>query len=169
MTQVAALFLHIKTFPILQPYLNGASLPTLVANFVGSGESWIRSGRIVMEFFNPEGVELGIAGVMNALFVGEAYANWGLIGVAIAPTVVALPFSFAVAILLRLKKTPLVITLHIALFILYIGSVQGGFVDYIYNAIAIILIIMFLFIGGLINSGRIVLIKNRNMQYKNEY
>ena len=115
-----------------------------------------------MEYFNPSAVEEGTAGVMNALFVGEAYANWGLIGVAAAPFVVAFPFSLALGLLLRLRKSPASMTLYLALFIFFTGSIQGGFVDYIYNVSALISVFFFFFFALLVNHGFIVF-KNRQV------
>ena len=37
----------------------------------------IRPARIVMSIINFLGIEAGTAGVMNTLFIGEAYANFG--------------------------------------------------------------------------------------------
>lgn len=133
MTQIATLFLHIQTFPNYYPYLQGASLPTILAKLIGSSESWKRSGRVVMETYNRAGVEAGTAGVMNALFVGEAYANWGIVGVVISPFIVAFWFSIVYVWLLRTKKTPINIFVYLILFINLTGGLNGGFVDYLYN------------------------------------
>lgn len=161
MTQIATLFLHVKVFPNMRPYLAGASLPTILTKLLNIDQSWVRSGRVVMEIFNPEAVAAGTAGVMNTLFVGEAYANWGLAGVFAAPVFVALPLSLTLAVILRLKKSPVFITLYVALFNAFTGSLFGGFVDYLYNAGTVILIALFLIIGLILESGRIQVKKLR--------
>lgn len=140
MTQIATLFLHVQAFPEQLPYLNGASLPTVLAKLTGVTDSWVRSGREVMKLYNAAAVSNGTAGSMNAFFIGEAYANWGTAGVLAAPVIIGLHFSAAFTLLLKLKKTPLSITLYIALFQMLTGALQGGFVDYLYN-IGIILTI----------------------------
>lgn len=43
---------------------------------------------------------------MNALFAGEAYANWGYKGVIFAVIWVALILSLVVLLIMKLKKTP---------------------------------------------------------------
>ena len=108
-----------------------------------------------MEIYNPRGVAAGEAGVMNAMFIGEAYANWGWLGVVIAPFVVAIPLAFAFALLLRQPKTPLSIVLYLALFAAATNSLQGGFVDYIYNINFVIFIILAVIIVSLVHRGRI--------------
>lgn len=142
MTQIATLFLHVQTFPLYEPYLKGASFPTIIANILGSPSSWVRSGRVVMERYNPGAVAEGIAGSMNALFVGEAYANWGLFGVIIAPILVALTFSIGFSWTLKHDKTPLSIAFYIFLFSTLTGGLQGGFIDYIYNVGLLVVIIV---------------------------
>ena len=161
MTQVATLFLHVKAFPEMTPFLRGASLPGILARVFGIDQSWVRSGRIVMEIFNPGGVKAGVAGVMNTLFIGEAYANWGVPGVVLAPIVVAFSLSLSLAILLRFQKSPVSITLYIALFITFTGALQGGFVDFLYNFTAIFVIIAFLALAFFVNHGSITVKRRR--------
>ena len=155
MTQVSTLFLHVQTFPDYIPFLRGSSLPTALANLVGASRSWVRSGSLVMGLYNSAGVRAGTAGVMNALFVGEAYANWGMTGVYVSPFVVALPFSLAFALLLRGRKTPASITFYVAMFISFTNSLQGGFIDYIYNASIIVVGILFLGLDLIGNGGKL--------------
>lgn len=161
MTQVATLFLHVKAFPAMTPYLKGASLPSVLATVFGIDKSWVRSGRIVMEIFNPAAVEAGVAGVMNTLFIGEAYANWGVPGVLLAPLFVAFSLSLSLAILLRFRKSPVSLTLYIALFNTFTGALQGGFVDFLYNFTAIFVIIAFLALAFLVNRGFITVKRRR--------
>lgn len=161
MTQVATLFLHVQTFPDHIDYLRGASFPTALATLIGSPRSWVRSGGLVMGLYNSAGVRAGTAGVMNALFVGEAYANWGMTGVFVSPFVVALPFSLAFALLLRNRKTPASITFYLAMFISFTNSLQGGFIDYIYNASIIVVGILFLGLDLIGNGGKLVFRKKR--------
>ena len=155
MTQASTLFLHFQVFPQNHAFLHGASLPKAIAWMFGSSESWVRSGSIVMQIYNAKGVASGEAGVMNAMFIGEAYANWGTVGVLISPFIVAIPFVIAYGILLKQPKTPLKIVLYVALTISFVGSLQGGFVDYIYNINLIILLAVALFIQALVRGGRI--------------
>ena len=156
-SQVATFFLHIDAFPTLESFLKGASFNTKFA-IVLENAAVIRSGRVVMNLYNPSGVKAGVAGVMNTFFAGEAYANWGILGIIIAPIIVGILFSVVHCYLLRLKKTPITITLYLEFFIIFTTILEGGFVDFFYNAglIFIVLILLFLF-----TIGKIVLPKNR--------
>lgn len=139
-TQVATLFLHMDAFPSIVPYLNGASFSSKFS-FIFESASFERSGRVVMETYSKEGVAEGTAGVMNTLFVGEAYANFGIIGVIIAPIIFGVVISFFLFVILKLKKTPVSIIAYIQLMQIFMNIVQGGFVDIFYN-VAILLVIL---------------------------
>lgn len=155
MTQIATLFLHVQAFPKEVPYLNGASLPTKLARLIGSSNSWVRSGREVMKLYNPSGIKAGTAGVMNTLFVGEAYANWGIWGLMVAPFIVAVTFSLSFLTILKFKKTPLTLVLYLALFQSFTGGLQGGFVDFLYNAGVFLIIGIAYSFYILLNRGKI--------------
>lgn len=155
MTQASTLFLHIQVFPKYHLFLNGASLPSAVSWLFGTNESWVRSGKIVMETYNARGIAAGEAGVMNALFIGEAYANWGVWGVILSPIIVAIPFVITYGILLRQRKTPLNMVLYIGLFMTFTNSLQGGIVDYIYNINFIILVLFAASLSAFAHAGKV--------------
>lgn len=165
MTQIATLFLHIQAFPIQAPYLQGTSMPTVLAKLAGLDNSWVRSGRIVMELYNRAGIEAGTAGVMNTYFVGEAYANWGWWGVIVSPFVVAIVFSLIFNYMLRSEKSPLNIVIYISLLQTYTTCLEGGFVDFLYNAGVIIMIMGLKGIQILANGGRVRLKKRQSRGY----
>lgn len=139
-TQVATLFLHVDAFPLRHPYLQGASFASKF-KFLFENASYTRSGRVVMELYSPEAVEDGTAGVMNTLFVGEAYANFGWIGVIIAPVIFGVTIALFLFLILKLKKTPVTVFFYVQVMQLLMTIVQGGFIDIFYNA-AILFTIM---------------------------
>lgn len=162
-TSIATLFLHVQAFPDVVGYLYGSSLPGVYTAIFGISESWVRSGRLVMEIYNPLGVLEGTAGVMNTLFVGEAYANWGIVGVAIAPVFVGFIFSLAYAWFLNQNKTPYTMVLYMLIFISLTQGIMGGIVGYFYSASLILSIIVFVLFRAFGNDGKIVIRKwNRN-------
>ena len=132
-TQVSALFLHIDGFPEFIPYIEGHSFPKLLVGFLGEGDYSIRSGRLVMEEYSSASVANGTAGVMNTLFVGEAYANFGMVGVILSPILVGIIFSGILAWFIKSKKDPINMLIYIEAFIVFKDVLQGGFVDFIYN------------------------------------
>lgn len=140
-TQIAALFLHFDAFPVLHPYLEGASFNSWLS-FLIPVASGLRSGRVVMEVYNASAVNAGTAGVMNTLFIGEAYANYGILGVIIAPVIFGIIIGFVSFLLSNLKKRPTTILLYVELSIVYVGIVEGGFIDIFYSAIIIMLVLL---------------------------
>lgn len=132
-TTSAVLMLHIQAFPDSLAFLDGQSLPSVITSFLGIGEGWVRSGRVVMELYNPSGVAAGVAGVMNALFVGEAYANWGMEGVIASWCVVGAFIGIANNLFLRMRKTVISTLLCIVFIKFNTMTLIGGFVDYLYS------------------------------------
>ena len=144
MGQASTLFLHFQTFPDQIDFLHGHSFPPFTRLLFGEGEYDIRSGRSVMELYNPAAVENGTAGVMSTVFVGEAYANFGFLGVIIAPIIVGLIFSAILCIYLKSKKTPLNMVLYLECFITFTTVLNAGFVDFFYNIqFFVILVVIF--------------------------
>lgn len=132
-SQAGTLILHFDAFPDKTPYLCGHSFPPFTKILFGEGEYDVRSGREVMEVYNPVAVENGTAGVMSTMFMGEAYANFGFVGVAIAPIIVGIIFSAIFCIYLKSNKTPLNIILYLECFITFSTVLQAGFIDFFYN------------------------------------
>lgn len=133
-TQIATLFLHIDLFPNFISYLGGRSISPSVLKILGLGQKHIRSGKAVMQFYSPEKVVGGTAGVMNTLFVGEAYANFGIIGVILGVIYVGILFQLVYLIFIKIKKTPISIIIYIFATYTLVGISQSGFTDYIYNS-----------------------------------
>lgn len=142
MSQAGALLLHFDAFPNEIDYLNGHSFPPFTKILFGDGEYDIRSGRSIMELYFPENIENGTAGVMSTAFLGEAYANFGIIGVVISPIIVGLIISAILCIYLKSKKTPLNIILYLECFIIFTTVLNAGFVEFFYNVQFILTLIV---------------------------
>ena len=146
-TQPGALLLHFDAFPEKTPYLYGRSFPKIASILLGDGENGVRSGRKVMEIYNPKAVKNGTAGVMSTVFIGEAYANFGWVGIFIAPLLVGFIISSAMCIYLKSKKTTLNMCLYLEAVITIATVVQAGFIDFIYNVSFVFIVIYFLIIN----------------------
>lgn len=164
--QIAGLYFHFVYFPEVVPFLHGTSFPSFISELFGY-ES-VRSARIVMELVNPRGVESGTAGVMNTLFIGEAYANFGWVGVFVAIIYVGFFIQLMYITLIRLPKNPITI----ALFAYYSYSLPltGGFFDFIYNPgmFITLIIILFFYIIVIIIHHLFVRIKPIDIRKKKE-
>ena len=146
-TQVGTLSYVFDLFPNTFNYLAGRSFAPTLLRLVGyDPEMHLRSAKLVMSYYGSEKVYEGVAGVMNSVFFGEAYANFGYGGILLSIVVVAIVVTFFFMVILKLKKTPLMIAFG-AIMTIKIGNVsQGGFTDFLYNIDWIMTTIIF--IGG---------------------
>ncbi|MEF9934224.1 MAG: O-antigen polymerase [Clostridium sp.] len=133
-TQVGTLFLHVDLFPQYIPFLEGRSFSPSILSLFTDGWEHFRSGLVTMHFYAPEKVVEGIAGVMNTLFVGEAYANFGMKGALLSIVYVGFVIKSVLLLLIKTKKTPINITIYIILTTLLVNATQGGFTDFVYNS-----------------------------------
>ncbi len=138
MGQVAALPLTFDIFPQVMPFLNGASFPSWIVSVFGIEH--FRSARILMEIYSPAAVEAGTAGVMNTLFIAEAWANFGYIGLFLAPVIVGVIIQSVYNLLITLPKTPTY--LAVMGYFIFGVPITGGFVDFIWNVTWLVMAIL---------------------------
>lgn len=133
-TQVGTLSYNFDLFPQYVPFLQGRSFGRLLLPLFGfAPDAQIRSGRLIMEIYGSSGVYEGSAGVMNSVFFGEAYANFGWGGVLFSVVWVAFIIAAVFALCIKMRKTPATVAMF-AYFTVYIANAtQGGFVDFVYN------------------------------------
>lgn len=133
-TEVGTLSYHFDLFPEVFDYLHGRSFSPTILSLLGiARDSHMRSAKLVMLFYGSEKVYDGIAGVMNTLFIGEAYANFGYIGVFIGIIWVAFIITLFMWLTMKMKKTPSSITM-LAIITVRIGAIlESGFCDFIYS------------------------------------
>lgn len=146
-TEVGTLAYCFDLFPQVFSFLGGRSFTPTILNLLGMDSSLhLRSSELTMAFYGSEKVYDGTAGVMNTLFAGEAYANWGWVGIAVSVVWVALVISAAICIVLKMKKTPGTIVLAAVLSVKLGAMLEGGFCDFVYNFDMIFTVICLLFI-----------------------
>ncbi|MDK2920213.1 MAG: hypothetical protein PWQ37_2946 [Candidatus Petromonas sp.] len=139
--QIQSLPSYFEIFPKSFDFLMGKS----IALFRHLGLPFIESARVVASFLEPVGVKEGWVGVANTLFVGDAYANFGLIGLIISPIWVAFVYSFFYWRLLSSPKTPLTIGYYVFILDNLTNSLTGGFFSaYVINT-RVIVAMIFLF------------------------
>lgn len=139
--QAAGLYMMFEIFPNDYPYIGFSSVSSLLSNLIGV-EYIDRAARITMIAFNPAGISDGTAGVMNTVFIGEAWANFGILGILLSPIWVGFVIQTLYIYFLKAPKSPL----HLAFFVSFSlgGAVTGGFNEYIYNPAVILILIFFL-------------------------
>jgi hypothetical protein len=85
-----------------------------------------------MEYVNPNGIAANTAGVVNSLFVAEAWANFGIFGVIFSPLIVGLYIGLIFQFFLKLSKNSVHIGVLCYLSINLPGMITGGFNEFIY-------------------------------------
>mgnify|MGYP001499111706 CR=1 FL=1 len=146
LAQISPTFLHLDLFGETLPYLKGRSMPSIFLNLFDLEQ--IRSARLIMTTVFPEKVEAGTAGVLNTLFIAEAYANFGYTGIVFATFYVAVLVQIVYIIFLRLPKNPIFLSLYIYFSINIPRTLVGGFSDFLFNPIWFLL--TFLLVGILL-------------------
>lgn len=129
LSQSAGTYFAFEHFPATRGFIGFASLSSFVSEAFGLPHS-DRAARIMMGIFDPAAVEQGSLAVMNSLFIAEAWANFGLVGVLIAPFYVGLFIQTLFLFFLRSRKTPVLV--GVLAFLSLRLPVTGGFNDFIY-------------------------------------
>lgn len=146
LSSVAGVFLSFDLWPSHYDFLGLSSMSQLISSFFGL-EYTENSARLIMAYINPSGFYGGQAGMVNALFIGEAYAMFGWIGVVVAPLYVGFLVETVYIFFLRSPKNPF----FLGYFAVYStqATMMGGFGSYLYNIYLVINSSLFLFIYGL--------------------
>ncbi|WML46108.1 O-antigen polymerase [Neobacillus sp. PS3-40] len=139
--QIAPTYLHLDTFPDSVPFLKGESLPASLINLFDMEQ--VRSARLVMARVFPEKIEEGTAGVLNTLFIAEAYANWGYIGILAGTFYVATFVQTMYIVFLKLPKNPVFLSLFIYFSVNIPRTLVGGFTDFLFNPIWVMITCLF--------------------------
>lgn len=129
-SQAAGTYFSFEYFPQTVEFIGLSSFSPVLSGIFGVGET-DRMARTLMALFHPDAVADGLAGVMNSLFIAEAWANFGILGVVLAPLYVGFVVQILFTFFLKRAKTPLMLGLlaHLSLNI----PITGGLNDFIYN------------------------------------
>jgi oligosaccharide repeat unit polymerase len=139
--QIAPTFLHLDIFGNSLPFLNGRSLPATIVEMFGMDQ--VRSARLVMQIVFPEKIKEGTAGVLNTLFIAEAYANFGYMGILAGTIYVAVLVQILYISFIRLPKNPIFLSLFIYFTVNIPRTLVGGFTDFLFNPVWILVTCLF--------------------------
>lgn len=137
LTQIAPMFVYVDRYDEVYPFLYEKGLPESILEIYGVDP--VRSARILMEDLFPEKVVEGTAGVLNTLYVGEAYATFGVAGVILGTIYIAAMIQILYIAFLRLPKHPVYISLFTFFIVNIPRALVGGFSDLLVNPIWILL------------------------------
>ncbi len=134
-TQVGTMSYSFDMFPHIYPFLGGRSFTPTLLRLVGADpDRHLRSAKVIMDFYGSDKVYDGTAGVMNSCFLGEAYANFGYVGIAFSILWVGLILAVFFLLMIKLPKTPVTVTLAAVMASKFALMSQGGFTDFVYSA-----------------------------------
>lgn len=149
-SQMVGLPLTFDLFPGRVDFLWGASFPEWIVS--AFGVEHVRPARLLMEYYNPRGVEANTAGVMNSLYMAEAWANFSWIGVIVAPFFVGGIVQLAYNWLLTHAKTPMFVA--ILAYFMFGFPITGGVVDFVWNVM--FMIILFVIVAAILFRGMVL-------------
>lgn len=145
--QIGGYFLSLEWFPdIITESTLFVGLPSIFQDALNLEIK--ESARLLMEYFNPTGVQSGIAGLMNSYFLGEAWANYSYLGLLVSPIIVGFTIQGVHLWLLKSKKTPLNIAFYTGITIRWM--ITGGFVNFLYMKQILYPIALYIFVKYLI-------------------
>jgi len=112
-------------------------------------------GLIVMEYYDPINVEQGLVGHASTFFMGEAWANFGLIGVIVAPVYVGLFIQACYICFLKLKKTPIHVAAYAFISIRVIRATLTGFIGFYYpvgHVLSLLMLLCWVVLASILKS-----------------
>ena len=138
-SQIAGLYHYLDIYPSQHEFLGVSSLSKIVTALgVEYSDS---AGRIAMSYFNPTGYAEGTSNVLSTFFIGEAWANFGLLGALISPLWVGFYLQTILLLFIKSKKTPLFLALLTYLTIN--TKITSGFNVFIYNSGLLFWVVVF--------------------------
>lgn len=140
---ISPAYFHLEYFPEHKNYLLGTSLPNPGGILLFESFPYTVD---LMNWVNPQLKEMGVIGSMPTVFWGEAYANFGPMGVPLVSLLMGFMFSWASYLITRLEFNPVTIGFTVWVILFLKSIAYSGFGGYLYN-INIIFISFFLILA----------------------
>jgi hypothetical protein len=106
------------------------------------GGNLAESARLLKIYTHPETIRAGNGNLYSGFYMGEAWANYGYLGLVIAPFVVGFVIQSVHLFLLLHKKNPWLLAFYCGLTVKWV--VSGGFVNFLYLKLLIWPLILYL-------------------------
>lgn len=140
-TEYAGYVLSLEYFPdVIKEPTWQIGLPSFILH--GLGLSDVESARLLMIYINPEGVESGQANLVSSYYLGEAWANYGWVGLLLAPFIVGIVIQSLHIFLVKNPKEPLIIAFYSYMTVRWL--LNSGFVTFLYLKIILYPLILYL-------------------------
>jgi hypothetical protein len=102
----------------------------------------LESARLLKMYVHPETIISGKGNLYSGFYMGEAWANYGYLGLLIAPAIVGFVLQAVHLFLLTHKKNPLLLAFYIGLTVKWV--VASGFVNFLYLKLLIWPLVLYL-------------------------
>ncbi|MGN5055314.1 O-antigen polymerase [Aeromonas veronii] len=155
---ISPAYFYLEFFPEHQEYLLGRTFPN------PGGLMPYEPYRYTIEVMNwlfPELVETGVVGTAPTVFWGEAYANFGPLGIPIVAFFMGSLVALVSYLVSKLEINPLTIGFFVWLILIFKDLSNSGFSGYFYNIYIIsvtVFVITFLSVLGYIRVRRKILV-----------
>jgi oligosaccharide repeat unit polymerase len=134
---------YLQFFPKVQGFLMGGSFPNPGGFFPWGGYSITVE---VMNWFDPTLADRGIVGSMPTVFWGEAYANFGYLGIVIVPFFAGFLLFFIDRYFSKIRDAPIKVGFYVWMILHYSKLAQTGFSGYLIDLNMLVLLTIFLFV-----------------------
>jgi len=108
------------------------------------------SARLIMKYIHPDAVANGTANLYSGYYMGEAWANYGYVGLVSAPFIVGFVVQSVHLYLLSKPKEPLIIAFYGLITVRWL--VGSGFVNFLYLKLLIFPLILYLIFKFLLSN-----------------
>jgi hypothetical protein len=124
-TQLFGTYVALDYFPQHHDFIEFASTAHKVHEVLG-GTTLQSYGSLLMRYYQPAGFEAGFASHLTTIFMGEAWANFGLFGIIVAPLWVGIFVQLVHRTFVSRRKSVIVIALYA-----YLATTFGYATDFI--------------------------------------
>jgi oligosaccharide repeat unit polymerase len=132
--------LSLELFPdIITLETYGVGIPSFIIDKTNMNA--IESARLIKMYVHPDTVNAGTGNLYSGFYMGEAWANYGYVGLVIAPLVVGFVVQSVHLFLLKSAKEPWLLAFYVALTVKWV--VGSGFVNFLFLKLLIWPLILF--------------------------
>ena len=148
LTNYFAFPLSLDIFPdIITEPTYAVGLPGSLADWMGLNT--VESARLLKMYIDPETIQSGKGNLYSGYYMAEAWANYGYLGLIIAPFIVGLILQTVHLFLLTNPKRPLILAFYTGLSVKWV--VSSGFVNFFYLKLLIWPIILYVVTNLILN------------------
>ena len=132
--------LSMELFPdVITVETYGVGIPSFIIDQTNLNA--VESARLLKIYMHPESVNAGTGNLYSGFYMGEAWANYGYIGLIIAPLIVGLVIQSVHLFLLKHPKNPWLLAFYVALTVKWV--VGSGFVNFLFLKLLLWPLILF--------------------------